>query len=60
MHTDAGAAPVVSAILYGSRGLLARLGLRHARPTEIAWARVHAIDDDAVIVDDDAPRPGGR
>jgi len=56
LRTDRGAAPVVEAILYGSRGLLSRLGIRHARPTEIEWSRVRAVEDDAIVVDDDAPR----
>jgi sporulation protein YlmC with PRC-barrel domain len=54
LRTDAGAAPVLAAIVYGSRGLLERLGLRHAKPTLIAWERVGAVEGRAIIVDDDA------
>jgi len=58
--TAAGKAPTVTAIVYGERGLLERLGLRHARPTSVPWARVRSIEGRVVVVDDDAPRPRGR
>jgi len=60
LHTDARQAPAVTAIVYGSRGLLERLGLRHAKPTSIRWERVRAIEDRAIVVDDDkSARPPG-
>ena len=52
--------PTVKAIVYGKRGLLERLGLRHARPTSVAWARVRSIDNRVIVVDDDSPRPRDR
>ena len=58
--TAAGKTPTVTAIVYGERGLLERLGLRHARPTSVPWARVRSIEGRVVVVDDDAPRPRGR
>ena len=57
LRTDAGETPAVTAIVYGRRGLLERLGLRHAKPTSIPWARVRAIEDRAIVVDDDVSRP---
>jgi sporulation protein YlmC with PRC-barrel domain len=54
LRTDAGAAPVVTAIVYGSRGLLERLGLRHAKPTAIDWERVRAVQGRVIVVDDEA------
>ena len=58
LHTDGGRAPVVTELLYGSRGLLARLGLRHAKPTTIAWSLVRAIEGNTIVVDEKAaPRP---
>ena len=59
LRTDGREAPAVTAIVYGSRGLLERLGLRHARPTSIPWSRVRAIEDGAIVVDDKASRPSG-
>jgi len=56
----AGKVPTVSAIVYGERGLLERLGLRHARPTSVPWERVRSIEGRVIVVDDDAPRPGAR
>ena len=58
--TADGRQPTVTAIVYGKRGLLERLGLRHARPAWLPWARVRSIEGRVVVVDDDAPRPGGR
>jgi sporulation protein YlmC with PRC-barrel domain len=57
--TGPGKAPTVTAIVYGERGLLERLGLRHARPTFVPWERVRSIEGRVVVVADDAPRPGG-
>ena len=59
-ETDRGKAPVLSAIVYGERGLLERLGLRHSPPTVVPWARVRSIEGRVIVVADDAPRPGGR
>jgi len=56
--TAPGKQPTVTAIVYG--GLLERLGLRHARPASLPWARVRSIEGRVIVVDDDAPRPGGR
>ena len=58
--TGTGKLPTVTAVIYGRRGLLERLGLRHARPTFVSWARVRSIEGRVIVVDDDAPRPGAR
>jgi sporulation protein YlmC with PRC-barrel domain len=39
---------------------LERLGLRHARPTVVPWARVRSIEGRVIVVADDPRRPGGR
>jgi len=59
-HAGAGKVPTVTAIVYGRRGLLERLGLRRARPTFVSWDRVRSIEDGVVVVDPDAPRPRRR
>jgi sporulation protein YlmC with PRC-barrel domain len=46
-----GGAPAVTAIVYGERGLLVRLGLRHARPSSVPWSRVRSVDDRVIVVD---------
>ena len=43
-------ARVVSELVYGKRGLLARLGLTHARTTTVAWESVKEIRDGKIIV----------
>jgi sporulation protein YlmC with PRC-barrel domain len=48
----AGALPTVTAIVYGERGLLERLGLRRARPTSIPWTQVRRIEGRVIVVDD--------
>jgi len=58
--TAGGRQPTVTAIVYGKRGLLERLGLRHARPASLPWAQVRSIGGRVIVVDDDAPRAGGR
>lgn len=58
--TRPGKPPTVTAIVYGKRGLLEHLGLRHARPASLPWTRVRSIEGRVIVVDDDAPRPGGR
>jgi len=59
--TGTGKLPTVTAVVYGRRGLLERLGLRRpARPTFVSWARVRSIEGRVIVVDDDAPRPGAR
>jgi sporulation protein YlmC with PRC-barrel domain len=47
----AGAAPTVTAIVYGERGLLVRLGLRHARASSVPWSRVRSVGDRVIVVD---------
>jgi sporulation protein YlmC with PRC-barrel domain len=56
LHTGRRGAPAVAAIVYGRRGLLERLGLRHARPSSLPWSRVRAIRDRVIVVDE-AVRP---
>ena len=56
----AGAVPTVTAIVYGERGLLERLGLRAARTEVVPWARVRSIEGGVIVVDDEAPRPGAE
>jgi sporulation protein YlmC with PRC-barrel domain len=46
-----GQAPTVTAIVYGRRGLLERLGLRHARPTTVPWSSVRAVEERVIVVD---------
>jgi sporulation protein YlmC with PRC-barrel domain len=46
-----GHAPTVTAIVYGERGMLVRLGLRHARPSSVPWSRVRSIEDRVIVVD---------
>jgi len=53
-EAGSGKAPTVTAVVYGERGLLERLGLRRARPTVVPWARVRLIEDRVIVVDDDA------
>jgi len=41
----------VGELVYGKTGLLARLGLTHARATTLAWESVKEIRDGKIIVD---------
>ena len=50
-HGDTREARVVSELVYGKAGLLARLGLTHARATAVAWESVKEIRDGKIIVD---------
>jgi sporulation protein YlmC with PRC-barrel domain len=50
-HGDTREARVISELVYGKRGLLARLGLTHARATTVAWESVKEIKDGKIIVD---------
>jgi sporulation protein YlmC with PRC-barrel domain len=59
-HAGAGKAPTVTAIVYGQRGLLERLGLRHAPPTFVSWDRVRSIEGRVIVVDHDAPHARRR
>ncbi|HSC65415.1 MAG TPA: PRC-barrel domain-containing protein [Caldimonas sp.] len=52
--------PTVTAIVYGERGLLERLGLRRERPTVVPWSRVRSIGERAVVVDDAADAGGTK
>lgn len=49
-HGDTREARVVTELVYGKRGLLARLGLTHARVTTIAWESVKEIRGGKIIV----------
>lgn len=42
--------PVVTEILYGTIGLLERLGVRRTRPRTIPWKSVIAIHPHAIVV----------
>jgi hypothetical protein len=50
-HGDMREARVVTELVYGKRGLLARLGLVHAQATTLAWESVKEIRDGKIIVD---------
>ena len=50
-HGDAREARVVNELVYGKRGLLARLGLVHAQATTLSWESVKEIRDGMIIVD---------
>ena len=43
---------VVSELVYGKLGLLARLGLTQARATTVAWESVKEIRNGKIIVDE--------
>ena len=49
-HGDTREARVVGELVYGKRGLLARLGLTHASATTVAWESVKEIRDGKIIV----------
>jgi sporulation protein YlmC with PRC-barrel domain len=49
-HGDTRASRVVGELVYGKRGLLARLGFRKARATTVAWESVKEIRGGKIIV----------
>ncbi|MDQ3917809.1 MAG: hypothetical protein M3348_04975 [Acidobacteriota bacterium] len=49
-HGDTRASRAVNELVYGKRGLFARLGLTRARATTVAWDAVKEIRDGKIIV----------
>jgi hypothetical protein len=52
--------PRVIQLVYGTVGLLERLGLRTARECEVGWSDVVAIRGDRIIVRMPESKPGSK
>lgn len=56
-HGDTREARVVGELVYGKTGLLARLGLRKARATTVAWESVKEVRGGKIVVDNAVEEP---
>ncbi|HEX6707122.1 MAG TPA: hypothetical protein VF169_20360 [Albitalea sp.] len=42
--------PLIGEIIFGRRGLLERVGLRHVRPDSLPWSAVESVQGGVIVV----------